>query len=101
MRRPGARLDLAQMGRRPDRVAGAVEARLPGAAMRAASLLLVLVLAKAIALAGHRLDYNWWSPVAYFWHDALIFAAAAVLDLALSRRPRVAWTAYAVLALYV
>jgi arylsulfatase A-like enzyme len=69
--------------------------------MRPASLLCVMVLAKVLALAGHRLALNWWSPVAYFWHDAVVIAVASALDLALAHRPRVAWTAYAAAALYV
>jgi arylsulfatase A-like enzyme len=69
--------------------------------MRPASLLLVMVLAKGIALAGHRLALTWWSPIAYFWHDAAIVVLAAALDLALAHTPRIAWTAYGVTALYV
>jgi len=69
--------------------------------MRTASLLLVMLLAKAIALAGHHVALNWWAPVAYFWHDAVVIVLAAALDVLLARRPRLAWTAYAVAVLYV
>jgi len=44
------------------------------------SLAVVLVIAKVIALAGHDVPLSWWSPLAFFWHDAavvLLFAAAA------------------------
>jgi arylsulfatase A-like enzyme len=69
--------------------------------MRPASLLLVMVLAKCIALAGHSVALSWWSPAAYFWHDALVILLAVALDFALARHPRIAWTTYGVLALYV
>src|SRR5215472_15770456 len=89
------------MGRRASRVSRAIEACLSGAAMRPASLLLVMVLAKGIALAGHRLALDWWSPFAYFWQDAVVILVAALLDFVLARRPRIAWSAYGVIALYV
>ena len=69
--------------------------------MRPASLLLVMVLAKGIALAGHRLTLNGWSAEAYFWQDAAIIILAAAIDLALARRPRMAWAAYGIAAVYV
>jgi hypothetical protein len=69
--------------------------------MRPASLLLLLVLAKIAALAGHRVVFNQWSPVAYFWHDAAMAALAGALELLLARRPRFAWAAYGTLALYI
>jgi hypothetical protein len=62
---------------------------------------LVMLLAKAIALAGHPLVIIWWSPAAYFWHDAVVIVVAAALDLTMARRPRIAWTAYGVIVLYV
>jgi len=48
--------------------------------MRTASLLTVFVLAKAAALAGHHLPLSWWSPIAYFWQDALVVLAFAVVE---------------------
>jgi len=69
--------------------------------MRPASLLLVMILAKGIALAGHHVALDWWSPVAYFWHDALLFLLAAALEAALTHRPRMAWAAYGVIAFYL
>jgi arylsulfatase A-like enzyme len=69
--------------------------------MRPASLLLVMLLAKAIALASHRLAITLWSPVAYFWHDAVVIVLAAALDRAMARQPRIGWAAYGLIALYV
>src|SRR5215467_9669570 len=89
------------MGRRASRLSRALEARLPGASMRPASLLLVLVLAKIIELAGHRVDLAWWAPFAYLWHDAAVVLVAAGLDLALARSTRMAWMAYGAIVLYV
>lgn len=46
--------------------------------MRAASLFLVFALAKAAVVCGHTLTPSVWTPVAYFWQDALaalLFAA--------------------------
>jgi arylsulfatase A-like enzyme len=68
--------------------------------MITASLLLVLVLVKAIALAQRDLHLSWWFPVAYFWHDAavvLVFGAVAAL---LRLNARVVWLTYGMLAIY-
>jgi arylsulfatase A-like enzyme len=69
--------------------------------MRIMSLLFVMLLARGIALAGHHVALTWWSPVAYLWHDAAVVLVAALLDRVLARRPRMAWTAYGVLSLYI
>ena len=64
-----------------------------------ASLLIVFVAAKVIALIGHDVPLSWWSPVAFFWHDAaivLLFALAARLQ----PRAGYVWGLYAALALY-
>jgi arylsulfatase A-like enzyme len=68
--------------------------------MRVASLLLVFVLAKAIALAGHHVPLSWWSPIAYLWQDAVVVLAFAAVEFCLGPRQRVAWFAYAALAVY-
>src|ERR1051326_5796120 len=48
--------------------------------MRAGSLFFVFVLAKAAVLAGHPLPRSAWTPIAFFWQDALIAAAFALLE---------------------
>jgi arylsulfatase A-like enzyme len=68
--------------------------------MRAASLLIVFVLAKAAVLAGHHVPLSWWSPIAYFWQDAALVLAFAAVERGLGARPRAAWAIYAALALY-
>jgi arylsulfatase A-like enzyme len=70
--------------------------------MRALALLLVLVGVKMAALAGHHVVLSWWSPIAYFWQDALVVLAFAVVDAGLERRRRgaIAWLVYASLAGY-
>jgi hypothetical protein len=68
--------------------------------MKAASLFVVLALAKAAALWGHTIPPSWWSPVAYLWQDAAIALAFAAAEPILSSRPRLLWTIYAVLTLY-
>lgn len=69
--------------------------------MRTASLLAVLMAARAISLAGHALPATAWSVVAYLWHDAAVVLAWTVLDTALAKRPRAAWTVYGLLVLYL
>jgi lipoteichoic acid synthase len=68
--------------------------------MRATCLLVVLIVAKLIVLAGVDVRLSAWAPIAYFWQDALVALAAAGLD-ALFRRPRGGWGIYALLVVYV
>ena len=68
--------------------------------MRTASLLIVFVLAKAAVLAGHHVPLSWWSPIAYFWQDALVLLAFAAVERWLAPRQRLAWLMYAALAFY-
>ena len=68
--------------------------------MRTASLFTVLVLAKAAALAGHHVPFSLWSPLAYFWQDALVALAFASVERALSSRPRAASAVYFTLTMY-
>ena len=68
--------------------------------MSTASLFTVLVLAKAAALAGHHVPFSFWSPLAYFWQDALVALAFATVEPALSSRPRAAWAVYFTLTMY-
>ena len=69
--------------------------------MRAASLLLVCVVAKAIVLAGHHVALSWWSPIAYVWQDAAVVLVFAAAEWWLGPRERAVWAIYAALALYV
>jgi lipoteichoic acid synthase len=69
--------------------------------VKAASLLLVLVLAKVAVLAGHHAPLSWWSPIAYLWQDALVVLLFAIIERLLGARRRVAWAIYAVLVVYV
>src|SRR5438067_12307565 len=68
--------------------------------MRTASLLVVLVLAKALVLAGHDVAWSWWAPVAYLWQDVLVVLLSALLSVATRRRPWIASGVYGLLALY-
>jgi len=68
--------------------------------VRAASLFLVLALAKVAALAGHTLPLSWWSLPAYFWQDAAVALVFATTELILASRPRALWASYGVLTLY-
>lgn len=71
--------------------------------MRALSLFLVFLLAKAAVLAGHSLPKSVWTPLAYVWQDALAALVFAALDFAL-RRTRsgvwVTWPLYWALAIF-
>jgi glucan phosphoethanolaminetransferase (alkaline phosphatase superfamily) len=64
------------------------------------SLLIVFVVAKAIALVGHDVPLSWWSPIAFFWHDAAVVLLFAVLAAGLNGRATFVWGLYAALALY-
>jgi len=68
--------------------------------VKAASLFVVLALAKAAALWGHTVPRSWWSPIAYLWQDAAIALAFAAVEPVLSSRPRLLWTIYGALTLY-
>jgi hypothetical protein len=68
--------------------------------MRAACLFLVLVLAKALVLACQGLPFSAWTPIAYFWQDALCALGFAVIE-AIVRKPAVLWLLYAVAVLYI
>ncbi len=68
--------------------------------MRMASLLLVFVLAKAAVLAGHNVPLTWWTPIAYLWQDAAVVLLFGTVEFCVGPRRRVAWAAYAALALY-
>jgi hypothetical protein len=68
--------------------------------MRAASLLVVLVLAKVLVLAGHRLSWSWWAPLAYFWQDVLVVLLFALANVVTRRRPWIGRAVYVVLVLY-
>ncbi len=68
--------------------------------MKAASLFLVLVLAKALVLACQGLPLSARTPIAYFWQDALCALGFAVIE-AIVRKPAVLWLLYAVAVLYI
>src|SRR5712692_6789944 len=69
--------------------------------MRAASLLVVFVLAKMSALAGHHVPVSWWSPIAYLWQDAVVVLVYLGVEWCVRRREGIAWAAYAALVVYV
>jgi hypothetical protein len=78
------------------------EAAEPRHALRAVCLLIVLAVAKTVTLILLRDGVGWslWFPVAYYWQDVLAALLFAIGDR-LIRRPRLAWTAYAAVAIYV
>ena len=74
----------------------------PRHALRAVSLFGVLAVAKATTLVGLGAatdDWSAWWPFAYFWQDALVALVFYAADATL-RRPRLAWSAYVIIALY-
>jgi hypothetical protein len=68
--------------------------------MRALSLFLVFVTAKALVLAGRDVPLSPWSPLAYLWQDALVALAFAAVEWPVRNRPRIAWGLYAAAAGY-
>src|SRR5260370_4014342 len=69
--------------------------------MKAASLLLVFVLAKVAVLAGHHVAFSWWSPIAWFWQVAVVVLAFAAIEFFLGPRKRYVWVIYSALSLYM
>ena len=69
--------------------------------MNTASVLLVLLLARVGALYGYRIDWSWWTPIAYLWHDAAVAALFGLCDRLLVGRPRTMRAVYAVVVVYI
>ena len=65
------------------------------------SLLVVLLLARVGALDGHPIDWSWWTPIAYLWHDAAVAALFGLCDRVLAGRPRTMRGVYAVVVVYI
>jgi hypothetical protein len=63
-------------------------------------LLVLLLLAKVLTLAGRDLQLSLWTPLALFWQDMLFVAVFAVVDR-LVNSPKAGWVLYAVAALYI
>jgi len=68
--------------------------------MRAACLLVVLMLAKALELAGRDIPLSPWAVLAYAWQDLIFVLVFAAADCMLGR-PTLGWCAYGLAALYV
>jgi lipoteichoic acid synthase len=79
----------------------AVEAAQSGRALRAVSLLIVLVACKAttLVLLREAVPISPWMPVAYLWQDALLVLAFAVVD-GIVRSRVIAWTLYSAVVVY-
>ena len=54
-------------------------------AIRPASLLLILVLAKLAMIWGHAAPLNGWSVAAYVWQDVMVALAFAAFDWGLQK----------------
>ena len=77
-----------------------VETAESGYALRGVCLLVVLLTARSVVVAGRSVTLSVWSPVAYLWQDMLVAALFVAVD-ARVKRPRLAWTIYGALVLYV
>ncbi len=71
-----------------------------GYALRGVCLLVVLLTARAAVLVGRPLPPSLWPFVAYLWQDVLLALLFIALDQRL-KRPRVAWSLYAALVVYI
>ena len=72
-------------------------------AIRPASLLLILVLAKLAMIWGHAAPLSGWSVAAYTWQDVMVALAFATFDWGLQKiggASRIAWLAYGAIAFY-
>jgi glucan phosphoethanolaminetransferase (alkaline phosphatase superfamily) len=71
--------------------------------MRAASLLVLFILAKVVVLSGHTLPLSFWMPVAYLWQDLLVVLLFAALDSTVQKfgvTTRLTWVIYWAVAIY-
>ncbi len=68
--------------------------------MKTASLLCVLLLAKAAMLLGREVPLSPWTPLAYVWQDLLLVLLFAALDGLTRRWSWVGWTVYGLLVVY-
>jgi phosphoglycerol transferase MdoB-like AlkP superfamily enzyme len=66
----------------------------------AVSLALVLLLTRALGSAGHDVIVNWWSPIAYLWHDAAVVLVFAAFERVFRSHTRLVRTMYAIVAMY-
>jgi hypothetical protein len=65
--------------------------------MRASSLVIVLIVAKALAVADRDLPLSVWTLPAFVWHDVAVGVIFYLVDRGLGR-PRILWVAYAGIA---
>lgn len=72
-----------------------------GAAVRALSLLAVLLAAKGLMLAGRQVEASPSALAAFFWQDFLVAICFGLLDWLVLRQSRAIWVLYAATALYV
>ncbi|MGI8783245.1 MAG: sulfatase [Acidobacteriota bacterium] len=68
--------------------------------MRALCLFGVFVAFKILVLAGRDIPLGVWTPLAYFWQDALVALLFGAADFA-SRRPRFGWILYGAVVAYM
>src|SRR5438105_2581995 len=68
--------------------------------MKAISLLIVLLAAKAIVLAGRDISLSPWMPLGYLWQDLLFVLVFGGLEWLLSRRPWIVWALYGMAVAY-
>src|SRR6185436_16347695 len=68
--------------------------------MKALALFVTLVAAKLIAIAGRDLPWSVWTLFSLFWQDALVALLFASADLALRRKPGIAWAAFGGIVIY-
>ena len=71
---------------------------------RALALLGVFIIAKLAMGAGRPIQFSLWTPIAYFWQDALVAGAFSALDITIRRPrfgPRLLWTLYVAAVSYV
>jgi hypothetical protein len=68
--------------------------------MYAVGLAVVLVVVRILGSAGHHSLTEWWPPVAYLWHDALLVLLFAGVEVILRGHGRVVRAGYVLVAAY-
>src|SRR4051812_21703828 len=81
-------------------VVAASETPQSGHTLRGVCLLGVLLTARAMVLIDRPVPLSIWAPLAFIWQDVLVSVLFVAVDARL-KRPRVAWTCYAALVLYI
>src|SRR5262245_3068313 len=90
---------MAAMRKQRDHLMASAQTPQPADTMKALSLFTVLALAKVATLWGRDIPLSAWTPLAYFWQDALIALAFGTFERVV-KRSWINWAIYGSIVLY-